>query len=89
MFCSASILKLALVCRRRWNRWIGSPDLRKVGYQVRFSMLVASKGFPSPLRHPFTNEQSYYPWSSTTYPATTDYAWVMRMDFGLMFSYNK
>ena len=38
----------------------------------------------------FTNVQSYYYWSSTTYAYDTDYAWIVNMNVGdVLYGFNK
>jgi hypothetical protein len=42
-----------------------------------------------PEGHPFSNVQLYPYWSSTTSAKSTDEAWVLHMDNGIMINYNK
>jgi hypothetical protein len=54
------------------------------------SLVDASKSSPAlPAGHPFTNVQSYYYWSSTTYAPNTAGAWNVHMNVGFVVIYYK
>jgi hypothetical protein len=42
-----------------------------------------------PTGHPFSNVQSHYYWSSTTFAPNTDHAWFVYMNYGRVNDYNK
>ena len=54
------------------------------------SLVDLSKNNPAlPAGHPFSNAQSYYYWSSSTYAGSTSYAWYVSMLNGYVYYSNK
>jgi hypothetical protein len=54
------------------------------------SLIDASNYNPVlPSGHPFANVRSAYYWSSTTFANSTEYAWSVHMNYGLMYASNK
>ncbi|KJU86234.1 secreted protein containing DUF1566 [Candidatus Magnetobacterium bavaricum] len=69
----------------------GHTDWRLPSPKELFSLVDHERYVPSlPSGHQFTNVQSnYFYWSSTSYAYITFCAWVVSMDFGLVYNYDK
>ncbi len=61
------------------------PNIRELHSLIDFG----NYGPALPGGHPFTNVQSYYYWSSTTYENNSDHAWNVFMGNGSVYHYDK
>ena len=59
-----------------------SRELRSLAEYSRYNPAL-------PQSHPFTNVQSNYYWSSTSYAGSTANAWIVDMFSGFVYDYNK
>ncbi len=72
---------------KKLNResYLGYSDWRLPNVNELESLVNAEPYNPAlPLNYPFTNVQSFYYWSCTSYAVNTGYAWVVGMDGGLV-----